>query len=109
MVGIDRGVTVSAALSTGDLLHCPGLRPAERARLVRLQRRLARARRGSRRRDRVRLAIARLKAREGDRRKDWAEKASTALARRFDLIRVEDLQDHQHDPLGPGHHRAARP
>ena len=25
-------------------------------------------------------------------RKDWAEKASTDLARRFDLIRVEDLQ-----------------
>ncbi|HEY4853293.1 MAG TPA: transposase, partial [Streptosporangiaceae bacterium] len=92
VVGIDRGITVSAALSTGDLLHCPGLRQAERARLVRLQRRLARAKRGSRRRDRVRLAIGRLKAREGDRRKDWAEKASTALARRFDLICVEDLR-----------------
>jgi putative transposase len=92
VVGIDRGITVSAALSTGDLLHCPGLRQAERARQVRLQRRLARAKRGSRRRDRVRLAIGRLKAREGDRRKDWAEKASTALARRFDLICVEDLR-----------------
>jgi transposase len=33
-----------------------------------------------------------LKARETDRRKDWAEKASTSLARRFDLIRVEDLR-----------------
>jgi hypothetical protein len=30
VVGIDRGVSVSAALSTGQLLHCPGLRPAER-------------------------------------------------------------------------------
>jgi transposase len=37
-------------------------------------------------------AIARLKARETDRRKDWAEKVSTGLARRFDTIRVEDLQ-----------------
>jgi putative transposase len=36
--------------------------------------------------------IARLKAREGDRRKDWAEKLSTDLARRFDVIRVEDLK-----------------
>ena len=35
--------------------------------------------------------MARLKAREADRRKDWAEKASTDLARRFDVIRVEDL------------------
>jgi transposase len=57
-VGIDRGVAVSAALSTGQLLH----------------------------------AIAWLRARESDRRKDWAEKTSTDLARRFDVIRVEDLK-----------------
>jgi len=56
VVGVDRGVAVSAALSTGELLRCPGL-----------------------------------SGREADRRKDWAEKASTGLARRFDLIRVEDL------------------
>jgi putative transposase len=92
VVGIDRGVAVSAALSTGELLRCPGLAARERARLLRLQRRLARARRGSNRRGRVKHAIARLKARETDRRKDWAEKVSTGIARRFDVIRVEDLQ-----------------
>ena len=91
-VGIDRGVAVSAALSTGELLHCPALTARERIRLRRLQRRLARAKRGSNRRGRVRHAIARLRARETDRRKDWAEKTSTGIARRFDLIRVEDLQ-----------------
>ena len=91
-VGIDRGVAVSAALSNGELLRCPGLTARERARLRRLQRRLARARRGSNRRGRVKHAIARLRARETDRRKDWAEKASTSIARRFDVIRVEDLQ-----------------
>jgi putative transposase len=58
MVGIDRGVTVSAALSTGELLHAPGLTADERA----------------------------------DRRKDWAEKTSTGIARRFDVIRIEDLR-----------------
>jgi transposase len=92
VVGIDRGVAVSAALSTGDLLHRPALAARERRRLRRLQRRLARARRGSNRRGRVRHAIARLRARETDRRKDWAEKTSTDIARRFDVIRVEDLQ-----------------
>ena len=92
VVGIDRGVAVSAALSTGELLRCPALTARERIRLRRLQRALARARRGANRRGRVRHAIARLRARETDRRKDWAEKASTDLARRFDLIRVEDLQ-----------------
>jgi transposase len=90
-VGIDRGVAVSAALSTGELLRVPGLGGAERTRLRRLERKLARARRGSNRRMRVKHAIARLKARQTDRRKDWAEKASTGIARRFDMIRVEDL------------------
>src|SRR5216683_585445 len=91
-VGIDRGVAVSAALSTGELLHAPGLTVRERRRMRRLERKLARGKRGSNRRARVRLAIARLRARETDRRKDWAEKTSTDIARRFDMIRVEDLQ-----------------
>jgi putative transposase len=91
-VGIDRGVVVSAALSTGELLHCPALTGRERTRLRRLQRRLARAKRGSNRRGRVRHAIVRLRARETDRRKDWVEKLSTDIALRFDVIRVEELQ-----------------
>ena len=91
-VGIDRGVAVSAALSTGKLLRVSGLGGAERTRLLRLERKFARARRGSNRRTSVKRAIARLRVRETDRRKDWAEKASTDIARRFDLIRVEDLQ-----------------
>ena len=92
VAGIDRGVAVSAALSTGQLLHVPGLTARERKRLRRLERKLSRARRGSERRGRARHAIARLRARETDRRKDWAEKTSTGIARRFDVIRVEDLQ-----------------
>jgi putative transposase len=91
VVGIDRGVAVSAALSTGELLSVPDLRPAERRRLKRLERRKARQRKGSNRRTRTRLAIARLKGRETARRRDWTEKVSTDLARRFDLIRIEDL------------------
>ena len=91
-VGIDRGVAVSAALSTGEMLTAPGLSAREQARLRALQRRLARAGRGSARRARAKIAVARLKARETDRRKDWAEKTSTGIARRFDVIRVEDLK-----------------
>jgi putative transposase len=91
VVGVDRGVAVSAALSTGELLHTPSLTRGEQVRLRRLQQRLARAKRGSNRRARTKLAIARLKAREADRRRDWVEKTTTDLARRFDSIRVEDL------------------
>jgi putative transposase len=92
VVGIDRGVVVSAALSTGELLHAPGLTLGESKRLKVLQQRLARCKRGSNRREKTKRAIARLKARERDRRKDWVEKTSTDLARRFDVIRVEDLK-----------------
>ncbi|MFI6832393.1 RNA-guided endonuclease InsQ/TnpB family protein [Kribbella sp. NPDC050241] len=92
VAGLDRGVTVSAALSTGELLLCPGLSEREEARLKHLQRRLARCHRGSSRRRRTKTAIAKLHARAGDRRKDWVEKTSTELARRFDVIRIEDLR-----------------
>lgn len=91
VVGIDRGVAVSAALSTGELLHAPGLTGGEAKRLMVLQRRLARAQRGSNRRAKSKLAIARLRARETDRRKDWVEKTSTDIARRFETIRIEAL------------------
>jgi putative transposase len=91
VVGVDRGVAVSAALSTGEMLTCPRLSPYRQRRLRRLRRKLARAQRQSNRRARVKLAIARLRAREADSRKDWAEKLSTDLTRRFDVIRVEDL------------------
>ena len=91
VIGVDRGVAVSAALSTGELLSAPGLTGTGRKRMLRLQRKLARAKRGSGRRARVKQCIARLRARESDRRKDWVEKTSTDLARRFDVIRVENL------------------
>jgi len=40
----------------------------------------------------VQAAIAKLHARAADRRRDWVEKTSTDLARRFDVIRREDLR-----------------
>lgn len=92
IVGIDRGVAVSAALSTGEMLRSPRISRPRQRRLRLLQRRLARAKRGSNRRTKTKLAIARLRAREADIRKDWCEQISTDLARRFDVIRVEELR-----------------
>jgi len=91
-VGVDRGVAVSAALSSGQLLSCPVPSKPERVRVARLQRRLAKAQRGSKRRARLKTAIGRMKARQADRRKDWLEKTSTDLARRFDRVAFEDLK-----------------
>ena len=92
VIGVDRGVVVSAALSTGELLTVPGLREAEARRLRRLQHpALARAARGSNRRTRLKAGSP-IEARETDRRTDWVEQTSTHLARHFDHIRVEDLK-----------------
>src|SRR3954463_13090556 len=62
--GIDRGVAVAAPLSTGELLHAPSLTHGEAKRLRVLQQRLARAKRGSNRRERTKQAMAKLKGRE---------------------------------------------
>jgi putative transposase len=91
VVALDRGVAVSTALSTGELLKIQPLSPRRQRRLQLLQRKLARSQRGSKRRTRVKLAVAKLRAREVDARRDWCEKLSTDLARRFDLIRIENL------------------
>jgi len=87
VVGIDRGVTVTLALSSGELFKAP----APSARTKRLARELSRAKRGSNRRQCAKVRLARTTARDRDRRKDWYEKASTDIARRFDVIRIEDL------------------
>jgi putative transposase len=92
IVGVDRGVAVSAALSTGEKLHVPSQTTGEKRRLDRLQQRLARSQKGSNRRARTRTAIAKLRARDADRRKNWVEQTSTRIAREFDVIRVEDLR-----------------
>jgi len=87
VVGIDRGVAVSLALSTGETLQAPVPSPRTR----RLAQRLSRAGRGSNRRGRAKARLAKAMAHDAARRKDWAEKTSTDIARRFDVIRVEDL------------------
>lgn len=91
-VGIDAGVAHSVTLSTGQHLDMPTLlSPGETQRLRRLQRRLARQRKGSNRRNTTKHKIARIKARETDRRRDWIEQTTTRLVRDHDLIAIEAL------------------
>ncbi|MCC9706779.1 transposase [Streptomyces sp. MNU76] len=91
VIGIDRGVTVTAALSDGRKLNCPQLTVKERARIRKHQRRAARAPRGSPAKAAEHAIVAGLRAREANRRKDWCEKTSTMLARSYGLIRFEKL------------------
>ncbi|GAA3954719.1 RNA-guided endonuclease TnpB family protein [Streptomyces marokkonensis] len=91
VIGIDRGVTITAALSDGRRLNCPQLSTRERAQIRKHQRRAARVPKGSDRRRAENAKVAKLKAREADRRKDWCEKTSTMLARTYGLVRFEKL------------------
>jgi transposase len=91
-VGVDVGVAHTVTTSAGEHLDIPGLRPGEHARLLRLERKKARQRKGSNRRARTKHAIAVLHARAADRRQDWAETTSTDLVRDHDLIVFEDLR-----------------
>jgi putative transposase len=86
VVGIDMGVTVTLALSDGHTYLAPAGRDVKQ-----LQHRMARAKRGSSRRAKLKARLGRLHAHNADARRDWAEKASTEVARGYDLIRVEDL------------------
>lgn len=91
VIGIDRGVKITAALSDGRTLNCPQLTVKEHAQIRKHQRRAARAPKNSPQKTAAYARVARLKAREADRRKDWCEKTSTMLARTCDRIRFEKL------------------
>jgi len=90
-VGIDRGVTTTLAISTGELLSLPGkLKDLER-RHRQAQRKLARCKRGSKRRKRQLLRCGRIAARRMRIRLDWHHKITTELATRFQSIAIENL------------------
>ncbi|THV43128.1 RNA-guided endonuclease InsQ/TnpB family protein [Glycomyces buryatensis] len=91
VVGVDRGVKVTAALSDGRMLNCPQLNSKERARLRKHERRASRAPKDSPQKRAEHAKAAKIKATEADRRKDWCEKTSTMLASGFDVIRFEKL------------------
>jgi putative transposase len=108
VVGIDRGVAVSAALSTGGLLHAPSLAPGELRRLKVLQQRLARCRRGSNRREKTKRAIAKLKAREKDRRKRLGGENHHRPRAAIRPRQGRGPRYSGDDPLRARHHRATR-
>ena len=114
MVGIDRGVKTTLALSDGTMLRAPVMRRSEQKKLVRLQRQLARCRKGSVRRAKVKARIATLHARVADRRRDWVEKTTTRITATYGVIAIEKLPTRnmvrapkpKPDPDNEGHYLA---
>jgi len=92
VVGIDRGVANTLATSEGRMIQAPSFTPVEQARFVRMQQRLVRQEKGSRRRGQTLDRMGVLRRRLEDRRTDWVEQTTTDLARTYERVAVEDLR-----------------
>jgi putative transposase len=90
-VGIDLGISRLATLSNGERVPNPRHTSKRAARLAFLQRRLARKAKGSNRRKRAVLKVARCHAKIANSRKDTLDRLTTRLVREFDVIAIEDL------------------
>ena len=90
-VGIDMGISTLAALSNGELIHnVRAARKAEREMRLR-QRQLARCKRGSKRRRKVKARLASLHAKIGRVRETHLHQISVYLSNRFSVIAIEKL------------------
>lgn len=90
-VGVDLGVSSLATLSDGRVIPNPRALGAKLVHLKRLQRRLARAEKGSNRRKRLKARIATLHYRIACVRQDTLHKLTTELARAYGAVGIEDL------------------
>lgn len=90
-VGIDLGLSSFAILSTGEKIDAPEHFRANEAKLAKLQRRMAKKQKGSQRRAKAKLKVARLHAKITDSRRDFLHKLSTRLINENQVIAVESL------------------
>lgn len=90
-VGIDLGLSALVALSTGETIPTLQITRNAAAALRRRQRKLARAKRGSRGRKIARRSVARFQAKIAAKRRDGLHKLSCELTRRFSHLAMEDL------------------
>lgn len=90
-VGIDLGLTHFAILSTGEKIAAPNTLRRSEAKLAKLQRRLAKKAKGSSRRKKAKLKVAKLHAKIADSRRDFLHKLSTRLINENQVIAVESL------------------
>lgn len=89
-IGIDLGLKTFAVLSNGEKVESPSYSKLDR-RIRRKQRKLSRQVKGSKRREKVRLQIAKLHNKISDTRKDFLHKLSTRVVNENQVIALEDL------------------
>lgn len=91
VVGLDMGLKSFAITSDGVEYHNHKFLTKSLRKLARLQRQLSRKSKGSRRREKARVKVARLQEHVANQRQDTLHKLSTQLVRDYDLISIEDL------------------
>ena len=91
VVGLDLGIKSFAVTSDGVEYPNHKYFAKSEKKLARLQRNLSRKTKGSNRREKARIQVARLHEHIANQRKDTLHKLSTDLIRRYDVICIEDL------------------
>ena len=91
-VGIDVGISALVTTSAVDTVENHTFYRANQIRLRILQRKLARAHKGSKNRRKALLRVQRQQEHVANQRRDYAHKLSHGLVKDFDLIALEDLR-----------------
>ncbi len=91
-VGIDLGIKQFAILSTGETIENPKYYVKAQKKLVKLQRRLSKKKKGSKNRDKARLKVAGQHEKVANQRKDFQHKLSKKLVVENQVISMEDLR-----------------
>ena len=91
VVGVDLGVKNLATLSDGTVIPNPRALSARLKALRKAQKALSRKTVGSARREKAKERVARLHARVADVRADAINKATTMIARNYDIVCIEGL------------------
>ena len=91
IVGLDMGLKSFAVTSDGVEYPSHKFLAKSQQKLARLQRQLSRKSKGSKRREKARVKVARLQEHVASQRQDTLHKLSTQLVRDYDLIAIEDL------------------
>jgi putative transposase len=90
-IGVDLGIETFATLSNGEPIENPRLYRHAQKQLRKAQRRLSRRVKGSNRRNKARVLVARAHLKVKRARLDFCHKVALDLVKRFDVIYVEKL------------------
>lgn len=90
-IGVDLGIKTLATLSDGVIIGNPHFIRENQTKLMRLQQYLSRKKKGSRRKKKCKLKIARLHRKISDKRLWYMHNLTTMLVDNYDVICIEDL------------------